>query len=563
MSDCENPLYAITNPAECVSEGIGNVISVAANDTLQELTNRALESFGAAVASVGTIWVQLPTPILTSGSGSAGGGTPPGAWGLTTILGYIQYIGLALCVLSIIGIAALFIWRGAIGAGGAAAITGKLGIVLISVALISGASSLVAFLLPTSAPGGSVSATGFMQNSLWYFVGALAVMSIIIGAIRMAWEQRAHPGKELLQSILTLIVVAGAGLSIITIAAMVTDAFSIWVLNESTGCDVTEQGESNCFGTNIYAMIALTATSPIGTLAVLILAVIAFLMTIAQVILMVIRGGLLVILAGVLPLTASFTNTQMGRQWFQRAVGWTIAFLLYKPAAALIYAAAFRLVGSDAFGAGGSGLVSIITGMGLMLVALFALPALLRFVMPMTAAVIGGGAGGFAMVGMAGAAGVDAATGAISRTSSSSLNSSAGGPSAVGQSGSSGPSGSSGGTGTAGKTGGSSGGGTPAGGGGGAGAGGGVSSGSAAGTSGGAAGAGGGAVGGGTGAAAGATGGGTAATGAAAGAAGTGVGIPLAVGIMGAQAAGKAAGAAKSGIENAAGDSSGGPTGSQ
>lgn len=476
--------------------------------------------------------------------------------GLTTILGYVQYIGLALCVLSVIGVAALFIWRGAIGAGGAAALTGKLGIVLVAVALISGASSLVAFLLPTSAPGGSVSATGFMQNSLWYFVGALAVMSIIIGAIRMAWEQRAHPGKELLQSILTLIVVAGAGLSIITIAAMVTDAFSIWVLNESTGCDVTEQGESNCFGTNIYAMIALSATSPIGTLAVLILAVIAFLMTVAQVVLMVIRGGLLVILAGVLPLTASFTNTQMGRQWFQRAVGWTIAFLLYKPAAALIYAAAFRLVGSDAFGAGGSGLVSIITGMGLMLVALFALPALLRFVMPMTAAVIGGGAGGLAMAGMAGAAGVDAATGAISRTSSSSLNSSAGGPSAAGQSGSSGPSGSSGGTGKTGKTGGSSGGGAPAsGGGGGTGAGGA--------TGGGAAGAGGGAVGGGTGAAAGATGGGTAATGAAAGAAGTGVGIPLAVGIMGAQAAGKAAGAAKSGVENAAGDSTGGPTGSQ
>jgi hypothetical protein len=533
-------------------DGIQDVISTAANDTLQELTNQALESFGAAVASVGTIWVQLPTPVLTAGTGSAGGGTPPGAWGLTTILGYVQYIGLALCVLSVIGIAALFIWRGAIGGGGAAVLTGRLGIVLIAVALISGASALVAFLLPDSAPGGSVSATGFMQNSLWYFVGALAVMSIIIGAIRMAWEQRANPGKELLQSILTLILVSGAGLSIITIAAMVTDAFSIWVLNESTGCDVTEQGESNCFGTNIYAMIALSATSPIGTLAVLIFAVIAFLMTVAQVVLMVIRGGLLVVLAGVLPLTASFTNTQMGRQWFQRAIGWTLAFLLYKPAAALVYSAGFRLVGSDAFGAGGSGLVSIITGMGLMLIALFALPALLRFVMPMTAAVIGGGAGGLAMMGMAGAAGVETATGAISRTSSSSLNSSAGGPSATGQSGSSGPSGSSGSAGSSGKTGSA-----PSGGGGGGAAGGGTGGGGA--TGGGAAGGTAGAAGGGT---AGAAGGGTAASGAAAGAAGTGVGIPVAVGIMGVQAAGKAVGAAKSGLESAAGDSAGGPSGS-
>ena len=83
------------------------------------------------------------------------------------------------------------------------------------------------------------------------------------------------------------------------------------------------------------------------------------------------RGGLLVILAGVLPITASFTNTQMGRQWFQKAIGWTLAFILYKPAAALIYAAAFRLTGSDAFGANGVGIVSILTGMGLMILALF------------------------------------------------------------------------------------------------------------------------------------------------------------------------------------------------
>lgn len=507
---------------------IGNIVSAAANDTLQELTNRALESYGQSVASVGTIWVQLPTPVLTAGTGSAGGGIPPEAAAFTTILGYVMYIGLVVCVLSILGIAALFIWRGARGGGDGTALTGRLGLVLGAVALISGASSLVAFLLPSSAPGGSVSATGFLQNSLWYYVGGLAVVSVIIGAIRMAWEQRANPGKELLQSILTLIVVAGAGLTFISLAAAATDAFSVWVLNNATGCDVTEAGESNCFGTNIMAMIALTSTSPVGLLGVLILAVIAFLMTIAQVALMVIRGGLLVVLAGVLPITASFTNTQMGRGWFQRAIGWTIAFLLYKPAAALIYAAAFRLVGTDAFGdGGGGGLVSIITGMGLMLVALFALPALLRFVMPMTAAVIGGGAGGLAMAGMAGAAGVEAATGAISRTSSSTISSSAGGPAP-----SAAPSGSSSAAAT------------------------GAGAGSTGAATTGAAASGGGAAAGGAGA------GGAAAGGAAAGgAAATGVGIPVAAAIVAAQAAGKAGEAAKSGLQGAAGDSTGGPSG--
>ena len=61
---------------------------------------------------------------------------------------------------------------------------------------------------------------------------------------------------------------------------------------------------------------------------------------------MVVRSGMLVILAGILPTTAAFTNTEMGRQWFQKAVGWTIAFILYKPAAAIVYSVAFLLMGS-------------------------------------------------------------------------------------------------------------------------------------------------------------------------------------------------------------------------
>ena len=135
---------------------------------------------------------------------------------------------------------------------------------------------------------------------------------------------------------------------------------------------------------------------------------------------MVVRGGLLVILAGVLPLTASFTNTQMGKQWFGKVVGWTIAFILYKPAAALIYAAAFSLTGTDAFKDDGGGIWTILTGLALMLMALIALPALLKFVAPMTGAVAGGGTAGMALAGAAGAIGGDLASGAIKRMSSSS-----------------------------------------------------------------------------------------------------------------------------------------------
>ena len=131
---------------------------------------------------------------------------------------------------------------------------------------------------------------------------------------------------------------------------------------------------------------------------------------------MVLRGAMLVLLAGVLPITASFTNVPMGRQWFSKALAWTVAFVLYKPAAAIVYATAFRLTGVNAFQAAGSGLFQILAGLALMLVALVALPALMRFLVPAVAA-IGGGTGGGLLLAGAGAVGAgEVATGAI-RTS--------------------------------------------------------------------------------------------------------------------------------------------------
>ncbi|MDI3279537.1 hypothetical protein QK292_18540, partial [Arthrobacter sp. AL08] len=150
----------------------------------------------------------------------------------------------------------------------------------------------------------------------------------------------------------------------------------------------------------------------------IVLGLIGLIASLVQIVLMVVRSGMLVILAGILPTTAAFTNTEMGRQWFQKAVGWTIAFILYKPAAAIVYSVAFLLmsnktqvplIGSITGNSSGQdGLITSITGFTLMNVALFALPALMRFVTPMVGAVASGsGAGAGAAVGAM-------ATGAVS-----------------------------------------------------------------------------------------------------------------------------------------------------
>jgi type IV secretion system protein TrbL len=417
--DCSNPVQAVFHAKECTTRGISEVVSKAANDTVQQLMNNALETFGKIVGSLGTLWVNVPSPELTKGDANASGYTPDATVtsSFDTILGYVAWIGLLVAVLSIIGFAILFMRARSEETGLDS--MGRLGLVFGGVFLITSASSLVAWLIPTTAPSGSSTTVGFLQSSTWYVVLTMAVASVILAGIRMAWTQRGEPIRDLLRSLLTLIMVSTIGLTVIQLAVSAGDAFSVGILNAATDCNVAaDTGTSSCFGTNVAAMVALSSQSPIGTIGILILALIAILMTFVQVALMVVRSAMLVLLAGVLPLTASFTNTPTGNQWFRKSLGWLVAFILYKPAAALIYAAAFKLVGTDLFAKDDGGIWSVMTGLALMIIALIALPALMRFIAPMVAPA-GGGAAGAAIVGGLAAVGSQAASGAIRKLGSS------------------------------------------------------------------------------------------------------------------------------------------------
>jgi type IV secretion system protein TrbL len=236
----------------------------------------------------------------------------------------------------------------------------------------------------------------FLQDELATWTMTLAVLAVILGGIRMIWEQRGAPLKDLLRSLLTLTLVSGLGLGTIAILVVAADAFSTSIIEAST------DGKGFAHAMNILIQ---TNQTGVGVFILIILGLVGLLASLVQIVLMVVRTGMLVILAGILPTTAAFTNTEMGRQWFQKAVGWTIAFILYKPAAAVVYAVAFKLMGASA---GGDVLLRSITGFALMIVALLALPALMRFVTPMVGAVASGSGGG------AGAVAGAMATGAVS-----------------------------------------------------------------------------------------------------------------------------------------------------
>jgi len=349
--NCE--LYDLVCQAK---EGAGNAVADGASGALQIMASSVNEAVGAALASLGTAWVQIATPNLTDA-------------------------------------------------------------------------------------GAGAETVGFLRDSVGWYVAALAVLAVIVGGMRLAWEQRGAPLLELVKALGTLVLVSGASVTGIGLAVVAADGFSAWIIERS----VSGTG----FATNLSALVA---QNPQGNaILVIVLGIAALFATFAQIMLVVARAGMLVILTGLLPLTAAFTTTETGRTWFRRALGWTLAFVLYKPAAAVVYATAFRLVGGDVFGE--DGLVSTLVGLVLMVLALFALPALLRFVTPLVSATAGGGGGG--ALGAAALAslptGAMALAGRRGPSGSSSAGTTAGtGPAGGGPAGSTGVGGPSGGAGPAG-----------------------------------------------------------------------------------------------------------------
>ncbi len=318
----------------CTASDIAGNLAAGA---LEDAATKVSEGVGKMIASLGTIWVYIGTPNLTDTGDQTSVGAPPISTEIEVLLGWVTWLGLVFAVISAVFLAMLIATRMRAGEGFMA--VGKLGFILGGVVLISAAGALIPQIVSSGGPQGVGGAAFFIQSSLWWVLGAVAVLSVIVGGIRMAWEKRAEPGRDLVQSLITLIAVTAFGTAMIGVLISAADQFAVWVLNESTNCPTGVDAEgSACFGENITTLLQITTIpggAAIGPILVIIFGLIAILVSFLQIVLMVARGGMLVVLVGILPVAAGATNTEMGKTWFKRCVGWIVALVLYKPAAAV------------------------------------------------------------------------------------------------------------------------------------------------------------------------------------------------------------------------------------
>ena len=213
----------------------------------------------------------------------------------------------------------------------------------------------------------------------------------MIAAARMMWTQRAEPIKDALAGLFRLVVVSGAAVTAIGLLTTAGDAMSTAIINNAVG----QAGQSV---QSIGSIATQVITSDTLVICLSGVAILAFLL---QLVLLIVRSALLVLLAGTLPLSAAASMTPAGNQWFKKNVGWIIAFVLFKPVAALVYGAAILAYTNSA------DLMGTITGLVLLVLATLTLPALMRLVVPMVSAV------GNLSLASAGGVAIGAATGAV------------------------------------------------------------------------------------------------------------------------------------------------------
>lgn len=242
---------------------------------------------------------------------------------------------------------------------------------------------------------GTSSAT-WLSDRLGWFVLAAAFVSVLWTAYRMATSGTFDHLSDLMASIGRLVLVSGLTAGVTTLCLQVGDALSAWILDAAD------------FKPSAAIVLALPTLGPSTTGVVIILSLVVILAQIIQAVLMLVKNAMVVLLVGFLPLTAGATNTPIGRAGFQKALTWLGAFLLYKPVAATIYAVSFKLASRD------QTLSGQMSGVALMVLAIFSLPALMKFLVPLTASATGGNAGALsgATVGAVAATGATLALGA-------------------------------------------------------------------------------------------------------------------------------------------------------
>ena len=174
-----------------------------------------------------------------------------------------------------------------------------------------------------------------ISRDLSFYTLVFAMVGVLVAAAKVGLSGRGDAALPAVRMVITLVIVSAAGAATVSAAIAAGDAFAPWIIYRATGQD---------FSDGVVGILTAATISRSGVGVGLLVGVAALLGCIAQVVFMVFRGAMITMLMAVLPTIAATSATQGGSAALRKALGWLLAFVLYKPVAAVVYAVGFLLI---------------------------------------------------------------------------------------------------------------------------------------------------------------------------------------------------------------------------
>lgn len=172
-------------------------------------------------------------------------------------------------------------------------------------------------------------AVGQVAGALAWYLTATAVVAVLVAAGRMAWHRDGAPLRDLLVALATLVLVTAAGTAATALAVVAADGLARAVLG----------GVAPDASSAVTGLVDLDTLSTVPPVTALLVGSGVLLAALGLVAVLVVRVVGLVVLTGVLPVSAAAVNTGPGRGTAVRVAAWLAALVVWQPVAALVLAA--------------------------------------------------------------------------------------------------------------------------------------------------------------------------------------------------------------------------------
>lgn len=231
--------------------------------------------------------------------------------------------------------------------------------------------------VPSPSPTSSTVTT--MQQNLEWVTLLVAAVGMLVAIVRMGVTSNLVEGVGLGRMYLVMVVVTGCGGLVVASLIQAGDAAAPWFVERAYGAD---------YSAGTATLITAGMLQGTGQAMGLVMGLLALIASLFQIAFMFVRGALLIVLMAMLPTIAAGTATESGMLRFKRVCAWIFACVIYKPVAAIIYAIGFlQIKGDPAADLEGLDEVArstydLVLGTIIIVLAVLALPALIRFLAP-------------------------------------------------------------------------------------------------------------------------------------------------------------------------------------